>query len=394
MQMSLFPNYQRYECSFQKGEGAVLIDQNGKTYIDFSSGIGVVNLGHCHPKVTQALQQQAQYLWHTSNLYEIPAQEEVAAKLCEYSQMGAVFFCNSGAEANEAAFKLARKWAHEQKGIQHPEIITFSRSFHGRTLATLTATGQSKVKKGFAPLMPGFVEVPFGDLERVQRATHEQTAAICLELVQGEGGVYPADPTFIAELVQWCRQQQILLIVDEVQTGMGRTGELFAFQAYGIQPDLITLAKGLGNGFPVGAMLATEPLKSVLGPGFHGSTFGGNPLAMEVVKAVVDELTKPHFLEEVKEKAFQFVQSLKEELETCSLVKEIRSKGLMIGIELDIAVQPLIQQALKRGLILLPAGEKVLRLLPPLTISMEQLQQCLAILKETIFVASKEGVSK
>ena len=392
--MSLFPNYQRYDCSFVKGQGAELIDENGKKYIDFGSGIGVVNLGHCHPKVTQALIHQAQNLWHSSNLFSISAQEEVAKKLCKNSQMGAAFFCNSGAEANEAAFKLARKWAHEQKGIQHPEIITFSQSFHGRTLATLTATGQSKVKKGFAPLMPGFVEVPYGDLEQVKRATHNQTAAICLELVQGEGGVYPADPSFITELVAWCHEQRILLIIDEVQTGMGRTGELFAFQAYGLNPDIVTLAKGLGNGFPVGAILATEELKPIFAPGSHGSTFGGNPLAMEVANAVIDELTKPHFLTEVNEKADQFVQALRKDLESFSIVKEIRAKGLMIGIELDVAVRPLIQQALQRGLILLQAGEKVLRLLPPLVISSEQLLQGLAILRETIQLYEREGVSK
>lgn len=390
--MSLFPNYQRYEQAFHMGRGVELTDTDGKTYIDFGSGIGVLNLGHCHPKVTEALINQAQKLWHTSNLFTIPVQNEVAAKLCEYSQMGAVFFCNSGAEANEAALKLARKWAHEQKGIQHPEVITFSQSFHGRTLATLTATGQAKVKNGFAPLMPGFVEVPYGDIEEVKRVTHEQTAAICLELIQGEGGVNPADPQFIAELVKWCSEREILLIIDEVQTGMGRTGELFAFQTYGIKPDIVTLAKGLGNGFPVGAMLATESLKPILGPGSHGTTFGGNPLAMEVVKVVIDELTKPHFLAEVKEKADLFIQRLHTELQPLSIVKEIRSKGLMIGIELAVPVQPLIKQALDHGLILLAAGENVIRLLPPLTITIEQLMQGLSILKERILSLSKEGV--
>lgn len=389
--MSLFPNYPRYPYSFVKGQGAEFIDSDGKKYLDFGAGIGVANLGHCHPGVQQALLEQAQTLWHTSNLFQISLQEEVAAKLCKYSQLGAAFFCNSGAEANEAAFKLARKWAHEQKGIDQPEIITFSKSFHGRTLATLTATGQDKVKKGFAPLVPGFVEVPYGDMEQVKRATKEQTAAICLELVQGEGGVNPADPSFVAELVDWCQEHQLLLIIDEVQTGMGRTGELFAFQTYGIKPDIITLAKGLGNGFPVGAMLATESLKSVLSPGSHGTTFGGNLLAMAVANAVIDELTKPRFLAEVKEKAAQFVPALRKELSAFPIVREVRAKGLMMGIELECDAKPLIEEALRRGLIILPAGENVLRLLPPLTISMEQLMHGLAILRETIQFYAKEG---
>lgn len=390
--MSLFPNYPRFEPSFDKGNGAELVDQNGKPYIDFGSGIGVLNLGHCHPKVTEALVNQAQKLWHTSNLFHIPAQEEVAAKLCAVSQMGAAFFCNSGAEANEAAFKLARKWAHDQKGIQHPEIITFTQSFHGRTIATLTATGQAKVKEGFAPLVPGFIEVPYGDLEKIKKVTNDQTAAICLELVQGEGGVHPADSQFVDELVKWCREKEILLIVDEVQTGMGRTGELFAFQAYGIKPDIVTLAKGLGNGFPVGAMLAAESLKSILGPGSHGTTFGGNPLAMEVAKAVIDELSKPGFLSEVKKKAEYFVNQLHTELGALPAVKEIRSKGLMIGIELDVPVRSLIEQALQQGLIMLVAGENVIRLLPPLVITTEQIDKGISILKAVILSSVEEGV--
>lgn len=390
--MPLFPNYQRNEQAFHQGCGAELIDANGKSYLDFGAGIGVLNLGHCHPKVTEALINQAQKLWHTSNLFEIPVQQEVAAKLCKHSQMGAAFFCNSGAEANEAALKLARKWGHERKGIQHPEVITFSQSFHGRTLATLTATGQSKVKKGFAPLVPGFVEVPYGDLQAVKEATNDQTVAICLELVQGEGGVHPADPSFIAELVKWCKENEILLIVDEIQTGMGRTGELFAFQAYGIQPDIVTLAKGLGNGFPVGAMLAAESLKPIFGPGSHGTTFGGNPLAMEVANVVIDELTKPQFLTEVKKKADDFLQRLQTELSDLAIIKEIRAKGLMIGIELNVPVQSVITQALERGLIVLAAGEYVVRLLPPLTITEEQLIKGLSILKETILSQTKEGV--
>lgn len=382
--MSLFPNYLRYDQSFHTGQGVELYDQNGIKFLDLGSGIGVLNLGHAHPKIMEALIDQAQKLWHVSNLYPHPLQEEVAAKLCRVAQMGAVFFSNSGAEANEAAFKLARKWAHERKGIQHPTIITFSRSFHGRTLATLTATGQAKVKKGFAPLVPGFVEVPYGEMEEVKRATNEQTIAICLELVQGEGGVYPATSSFVSELSRWCQENDLLLIVDEIQTGMGRTGELFAYQTYGIKPDIVTLAKGLGNGFPVGAMMSTEALKPILQPGSHGTTFGGNPLAMAVVRVVLEELTRPNFLEKVKRNASQFTKQLQETFLALPQVKEIRSLGFMIGIELNLPAQPVIVEALKRGLVILPAGEKVIRLLPPLIITKEQWTEALQILYEVL----------
>lgn len=382
--MSLFPNYLRYNYAFQSGAGAELWDTEGNQYLDLSSGIGVLGLGHRHSKIVEALTQQSERLWHMSNLFENPLQQEVANLLCEQSGFHAAFFCNSGAEANEAAFKLARKWAHEVKGVQQPEIITFTKSFHGRTLMTLTATGQDKVKKGFSPLVPGFTSVPFNDIEAVKAATTPQTAAICLELIQGEGGVHPAHPQFVRELADWCQEQQILLIFDEVQTGIGRTGQLFAFQLYGIQPDIMTLAKGLGNGFPIGAMLAQESLKDIFSPGTHGSTFGGNHLAMSVAKAVLQEVTAPGFLSHVQQKAEDFLQKLQDALTPLPLVKEVRGTGMMLGIELHSPSKPYISRALENRLVVLPAGENVIRLLPPLVISTSQIDQAVQKLQQLL----------
>ncbi|SEM78091.1 acetylornithine transaminase [Lihuaxuella thermophila] len=388
--MSLFPNYLRHDIAFVKGKGAELEDVFGNKYLDFGSGIGVTNLGHSHPRVTRAVTEQAQKLWHVSNLFTIPQQEEAARLLCEAGGMGAVFFCNSGAEANEAAIKLARKWGKEAKIILEPEIITFQNSFHGRTLATLTATGQDKVKKGFDPLPRGFRILPYQDMDAVKRATGATTAAVFLELVQGEGGVRPADYDFVQELAAWCKEKNLLLMIDEVQTGIGRTGECFAFQAYDIQPDVVTLAKGLGNGFPVGALMAKEAIKPILSPGSHGSTFGGNPLAMAAVIAVLQELKETSLLTEAKEKGKYLHQLLTAELAEVPEVKEIRALGLMVGIQLDVPAGPLIKQLLEQGLVALPAGENVLRLLPPLVISKEQIEQGVAIIKR-VLVGSKEA---
>lgn len=379
--MSLFPNYLRQEVTFVKGQGAELWDDLGKKYLDFSSGIGVTNLGHCHPSVTTALMEQAEKLWHVSNLFANPLQHEVAELLCELSGLDAVFFCNSGAEANEAAIKLARKWAKETKNISSPEIITFENSFHGRTLATLTATGQPKVKSGFAPLPAGFRTVPYENFKAVKEATTPSTAAILLELVQGEGGIHSASHSFVQNIAAWCKEKNILLLVDEVQTGIGRTGECFAFQHYGIKPDVISLAKGLGNGYPVGAIVAKGELKTIFGPGTHGTTYGGNLLSMSVAKAVLAELKTSNFLSEAKKKGDYLLKSLKTELSDCDDVMEVRGIGLMIGIQLTIPVTPIIGQLLKRGLVTLPAGEKVLRLLPPLIVSYQQLEQAVAQIK-------------
>jgi acetylornithine aminotransferase len=374
----------RQEVTFVKGDGALLWDDTGKTYLDFGSGIGVTNLGHCHPKMTNALLEQANHLWHVSNLFPIPLQTEVADMLCEYSGLGAAFFCNSGAEANEAAIKLARKWANEVKEISNPEIITFEGSFHGRTLATLTATGQNKVKTGFDPLPQGFLTTSFQNIRALMQMTNPQTAGILLELVQGEGGVQPVSFAFMHDLADWCQEKDILLMVDEVQTGIGRTGEIFAFQHYGIQPDVVTVAKGLGNGFPIGAMIAKDKLKPVMGPGTHGTTFGGNPLAMAVAKAVLTEINKHGLLQEAKKKGVFLLDRLTEELATFSIIEDIRGLGLMVGIKLIKPVAPIIESLLKNGLVTLPAGEKVLRLLPPLVVTFEQIEQAVSLIKSVL----------
>ena len=270
----LFSNYGRWPISIVRGEGNYLFDSEGKKYLDMVSGIAVTSLGNVPPKVKAKVAQQLDTLWHCSNLFEIPIQEELAGKLAAISGLDRVFFCNSGAEANEAAIKLARKYGNA-KGKY--EIITFEQSFHGRTLATLTATGQDKVKIGFDPLPTGFKSVPYNDMESLKKAITDQTCAIMLETVQGEGGVHPADPTWMKQLTELSKQHELLLIIDEIQTGMGRTGKWFGFQHYGIEPDIVTVAKGLGSGFPVGAMIAKEFLSDAFGPGSHGSTFGGNP---------------------------------------------------------------------------------------------------------------------
>lgn len=380
----LFPTYQRYDVRAAKGEGAWLWDERGNRWLDFTSGLAVCNLGHCHPRVTAAVQKQLETLWHASNLFHIPLQEEVAGILTEASGLGAAFFCNSGAEANEAAIKLARKAAQERRGIEKPKIITFQGSFHGRTLATLTATGQEKVKTGFAPLPAGFVTVPFGDLEAVKRAADEHTAAVMLELVQGEGGVRPADPAFVAALSRLCRERGILLLVDEVQTGMGRTGSLFAFEQYGVVPDVVTLAKGLGNGIPVGAMMARRELISVFGPGSHASTFGGNPLAMAAARSVLEEIRRPELLKNVREQGERLLVSLREGLGNLPWVKGVRGLGLMVGIELTIDATPVIQRARERGLLVLPAGPRVVRLLPPLIVTGEMVDRAVSILVDAV----------
>ncbi len=380
----LFPTYQRYDIRAARGEGAWLWDEAGRRWLDFTSGLAVCNLGHCHPRVTEAVQKQLENLWHVSNMFHIPLQEEVASILTEASGLGAVFFCNSGAEANEAAIKLARKAARERREIERPKIITFEGSFHGRTLATLTATGQDKVKTGFAPLPEGFVTVPFGDLEAVKRAADDHAAAVMMELVQGEGGVRPADPAFVAELSRFCKEREILFIVDEVQTGMGRTGSLFAFERYGVTPDVVTLAKGLGNGIPVGAMMARPDLAPVFGPGSHASTFGGNPVAMAAARAVLREIRRPELLENVRVQGERLLASLRDHLKGHPSVKEVRGLGLMVGIELAEEAAPVIRRARERGLLVLPAGPRVVRLLPPLIVTEEMVDRAVEILSDSV----------
>jgi acetylornithine/N-succinyldiaminopimelate aminotransferase len=365
---SLFPNYGRWPISIVKGEGNYLYDSEGKKYMDLVSGIAVTSLGNIPPQVKAKVAEQLDTLWHCSNLFQIPIQEELADKLTSISCADRVFFCNSGAEANEAAIKIARKYGN-QKGKY--EIITFEQSFHGRTLATLTATGQEKVKIGFSPLPEGFKTVPYNDIEAVKSAISDKSCAIMMEMVQGEGGVNPADPQFVQEIVQLCKEKDLLLIVDEVQTGIGRTGKWFAYEHYGIEPDIITLAKGLGSGIPIGAMMAKEFLVDMFGPGSHGTTFGGNPIASAAGVATLDAVGP--LLDEVKEKG-EYIRSK----------LGGRGLGLIIGIEFDFEVGPMLAKLRDQGILALQAGPKVLRILPPFTITKEEIDLACDLIQKAL----------
>lgn len=375
---AIFPTYNRFDVKVKQAFGTRVTDINGKDYLDFGSGIGVCNLGHRHPDVQTAVEEQLNKYWHVSNLYHHPIQEEVAKKLTENSVGDYVFFCNSGAEANEAAIKLARKATGKTK------IITFKQSFHGRTFATMSATGQEKIQVGFGPLLETFVYAPYNDIDAVKEMIDDETAAVMLELVQGEGGVIPADHSFIRELENICKEKSTVLIVDEIQTGIGRTGKRFAYEHYGIKPDIITLAKGLGNGVPVGAMLAIEKFYEAFGPGSHGSTFGGNPLAMAAAKAVLDIAFDEKFLEAVANKSDYLHAQLTERIEDLPIVKSIRGKGMMIGIECAEETSGLIPQLIEKGLLVLAAGPTVIRLLPPLTVTKDEIDQAVSVIRDVL----------
>ncbi|MBC2172452.1 acetylornithine transaminase [Listeria booriae] len=361
---NLFPTYAKFPIEIVEGKGTVVKDANGKEYLDFTSGIAVCNLGHCNEAVLAAVQQQLTQIWHTSNLFESSIQEQVADKLTAGSKR-AVFFCNSGAEANEAALKLAKK----HTGCD--EIITFQQSFHGRTIATMTATGQGKIHDGFGALLPGFTYLPYNDLEALEQTISEQTAAVMLEVIQGEGGVIPATTEFLQGASALCAKYGALLIIDEVQTGMGRTGKRFAFEHAGIEPDIFTLAKGLGNGLPVGAMIGKAELAESFGPGVHGSTFGGNKIAMAAADVVIDHIFEEAFLAEVTEKGAYFQALLAEQLPGVV----IRGKGLMFGIELETEAVEVVKSLQEAGVLTLTAGPNVLRILPPLTVTKTELEQ-------------------
>lgn len=370
----LFENYKRAPIEFVKAEGSYLIDSEGKAYLDFSSGIGVTNLGF-HPQVQQALIQQAGRIWHSPNLYLSSLQEQVAQELAgSYDYLA--FFCNSGAEANEAAIKLARKATGKQG------IITFQQSFHGRTFGAMAATGQDKIKEGFGDGVPHFSYAVYNDLASVEDLVNQDTAAVMLELVQGESGVRPAEAAFVKDLADFCRREEILLIVDEVQTGMGRTGQLYSFEHYEIIPDIVTLAKGLANGLPAGALLGKSSLAPAFGPGSHGSTFGGNKLAMAAALETLHIMKEAGFLEEVRSKSAILLEQLQLAFQNHPKISAVRGLGMMIGIETSASLSKIVEAARQKGLIILTAGENVIRLLPPLTISREEIQQGIAILKE------------
>jgi acetylornithine/N-succinyldiaminopimelate aminotransferase len=376
---SLFPTYSRYPLTFVKGEGSRLWDDAGKEYIDLMGGIAVTNLGHAPKQVKEQLVQQLDQLWHTSNLFHIPNQEKFAKLLTDNSCADAVFFCSTGAEANEAAIKLARRYSQKVLHSERYEIITFQMSFHGRTLATLTATGQDKVKEGFHPLPGGFVYADYNDIESVKSVLSDKTCAIMLELVQGEGGVLPADETFIKQLAELCEQHNLLLIVDEIQTGMGRTGKLFAYEHYGIEPDIFTLAKGLGSGFPIGAMLGKAKLAEAFGQGSHGSTFGGTPIATAAGIATLETILAEHLPERAAELGQYAALSLQEKLAGNPLVKTVRGKGLLIGIACTQPIAEVISEIHQQGVLVISAGPNVIRLAPSLNIPKEDLDAGLAV---------------
>ncbi|KPV39585.1 acetylornithine aminotransferase [Thiohalorhabdus denitrificans] len=363
--------YKRLPVAFASGSGATLVDTDGREYLDAVSGIAVCNLGHAHPAVTEALCSQAGRLVHTSNLYGVPLQEEVGAELGRLSGLDRVFFANSGAEANEAAIKLARRLGHARE-IERPEIVVMQGSFHGRTMATLTATGNRRVQAGFEPLVPGFKRIPYNDLEAVERVASESTVAVLVEPIQGEGGVTVPDAEYLAGLRRLCDDRGWLLMLDEVQTGMGRTGAWFAYQHAGIRPDVVTVAKALGNGFPVGAMLATESAAELLGPGTHATTFGGSPLAMAAVGAVLRAMEEEGLVARAAETGDYLKARLEETVGRRPEVREIRGKGLMLGIEVDADLSGLMPKALEHGLLVNVTAERVIRLLPPLILTREQ----------------------
>lgn len=371
----LMSTYARLPVVFVRGEGAWLWDEQNNQYLDALSGIAVCGLGHAHPAVTKAIQEQASQLIHTSNLYGIPLQEQLANQLCDLSSMDKAFFANSGAEANEAAIKLARKHAH-QRGIDNPCIILAHKSFHGRTLTTLSATGNPTIQQGFEPLVSGFIHVEYNHIEELESAClqHPNTIAIMLEPVQGESGVNVPDNHYLSEIRKLCDRHQLLMILDEIQTGICRTGKWFAHQHEGVLPDVMTLAKGLGNGVPIGACLARGEAANVLTAGSHGSTFGGNPLVCAAALATIQTMQQQNLAERTLKLGQWMLEQFEQQLADVKAVVNIRGKGLMLGIELDHPCAYLVTEALQQKILINVAGGKVIRLLPPLIISDQQAQ--------------------
>lgn len=367
---SVLPTYNRAPVSFERGVGARVYTSDGTEYLDFGAGVAVNSCGHAHPHLVKALTEQAGKIWHTSNLYQMPGQEKLAKRLIEVTFADTVFFCNSGAEANELAIKMARKF-HAAQG--HPEkfhIITFEGAFHGRTLATLAAGGQQKYLDGFGPKAPGFDQVPFDDVKALEAAIGPQTAAIMIEPVQGEGGIRPVPHSFLRHLRELCDSHGLLLVLDEIQCGVGRTGKLFAHEWAAIKPDIMAVAKGIGGGFPLGAVLATESAAQGMVAGTHGSTFGGNPLATAVGNAVLDVVLEDGFLENVERQSLRLKQKL-ERLKDLhpKVIEDIRGSGLMMGIKCKILNTDFVKAALDEKLLVIGAGDNVVRLLPPLIVT-------------------------
>ena len=375
----LLPTYARAPIALERGEGAWAITADGSRYLDFGAGIAVNSLGHAHPHLVEALTAQAQRIWHTSNLYTMPEGEKLARRLCEATFAERVFFTNSGAEANECAIKMARKY-HAAKG--HPEryrIVTFEGAFHGRTLATIAAGGQQKYIDGFGPKVDGFDQVPFDDEAALKVAITPETAALMIEPIQGEGGLRSVPMRFLKRLRELCDEHGLMLIFDEIQTGVGRTGKFFAYELGGVAPDIMSIAKGIGGGFPMGACLATEEAAAGMTLGTHGTTFGGNPLAMAVGNAVLDVILEPGFLDHVRKTALRLRQSLAQlKDQHPQVIEEIRGEGLMLGLKLKTPNTDFVAQARAAGLLVVAAGDNVVRLLPPLIIGESEVAEAVA----------------
>jgi len=379
----ILPTYARAPVAFERGEGPFIFATDGRRFLDFGAGIAVNALGHAHPHLVAALNAQAAKLWHTSNLYQVPGQQRLAERLVAATFADTVFFCNSGGEALECSIKMARKFHAQQGAPQRYRLITFEGAFHGRTLATIAAGGQKKYLEGFGPKVEGFDQVPFGDLNAVKAAIGPETAGILIEPIQGEGGIRVLAPEMMRALRELCDQHGILLVLDEVQSGMGRTGKLFAHEWSGVTPDIMAIAKALGGGFPVGACLATERAASGMTAGVHGSTFGGNPLAMAVANAVLDVVLEPSFLVHVNQAANYLKQQLAMVVDKHrEVIEEARGQGLMLGLKCKVANNTLIDALRERGMLAVGAGDNVVRILPPLIIDEAHVRDAIGILND------------
>jgi acetylornithine/N-succinyldiaminopimelate aminotransferase len=377
----ILPSYTRANLRFIKGNGSWLTSDIGKKYLDMGAGIAVNSLGHAHPKLVKVLKEQADKLWHTSNLYNIPNQETLAKKLVKATFADTVFFTNSGTESMECAVKMARKYHHDNGAINRNEIITFNDSFHGRSLGMISAAGSAKLTEGFQPVLPGFKQVQFNNYDSVVDNVNTNTAAILIEPIQGEGGIVPSEVTFLKDIRKLCDEHGILLIFDEIQCGVGRTGKLFAYENYGIIPDIMAIAKGIGGGFPLGACLATEDAAKGMTAGTHGSTYGGNPLACAVGNVVLEIIDNEKFLKEVNKKSLIITQKLGYLLdEYPEIFEEVRGMGLMIGIKCKIPNIDVVNAGYNEGILTIPGGQNVIRLLPPLNITNSEIETAINML--------------
>ena len=380
---SILPSYSRANLRFVKGEGVWLFTENGEKYLDMGAGIAVNCLGHANPHLTKILTDQASQLWHTSNLYHIPNQEKLAKNLVQSTFADTVFFTNSGTESMECAIKMARKFHHSNDDPERTEIITFENSFHGRSLAMISAAGSEKLTKGFEPILSGFIQIQYNNIEKLTEVGSTKTAAIVLEPIQGEGGIIPAQEHFLSQVKKLCVENGILLILDEIQCGVGRTGSLFAYEEYDVKPDIMAIAKGIGGGFPLGACLATERAAQGMTAGTHGSTYGGNPLACAVGNAVLEIINDREFLDKVKDKSLLLKQKLAYLLDQHpDIFEEIRGKGLMMGLKCKILNTDLVNAGYQKGLITVPGGDNTIRLLPPLNITNKEIDLAVTMLDE------------